>query len=90
MYVTAVALTSLLVMDCRAGMDEATCAMVQDYDNIVYISCNPDTLRKNLDAICKTHQVVRVSLHATDVLVYPVICVICVCVVTMFLLLLAA
>ena len=46
----------------RAGMDEHGCTMVQRFDRIVYVSCNPTTLKENLDTICKTHQVTRFAL----------------------------
>lgn len=46
----------------RAGMDEATCKMVQGYERILYISCNPDTLRDNLEILGKTHKITRFAL----------------------------
>ena len=46
----------------RAGMDEGTCRMVQGYDRILYISCNPDTLQENLDILSETHLVTRFAL----------------------------
>ncbi|GLT20317.1 tRNA/tmRNA (uracil-C(5))-methyltransferase [Vibrio zhanjiangensis] len=46
----------------RAGMDLDTCKMVQGYQRIVYISCNPETLKENLDILSKTHQVTRFAL----------------------------
>ena len=32
----------------RAGLDDATVKLVRDYDNILYISCNPETLQANM------------------------------------------
>lgn len=46
----------------RAGMDIDTCKMVQGYQRIVYISCNPETLKDNLDVLCQTHKVTRFAL----------------------------
>lgn len=46
----------------RAGMDEETCKMVQGYERIMYISCNPETLKDNLDILSKTHKVTRFAL----------------------------
>lgn len=46
----------------RSGMDEATCKMVQAYDSIIYISCNMDTLKDNLDILSATHQISRFAL----------------------------
>ncbi|KXF82542.1 tRNA (uridine(54)-C5)-methyltransferase TrmA [Enterovibrio coralii] len=46
----------------RSGMDEGTCRMVQAYDRILYISCNPDTLKDNLDILSETHRISRFAL----------------------------
>lgn len=46
----------------RAGMDEETCKMVQNYDRILYISCNPNTLKDNLDILGNTHNISRFAL----------------------------
>ena len=46
----------------RAGMDEGTCRMVQGYDRIMYISCNPDTLKDNLEILSETHRITRFAL----------------------------
>jgi tRNA (uracil-5-)-methyltransferase len=36
--------------------------MIQDYDNIVYISCNPETLAQNLELLSETHDVAQSAL----------------------------
>ncbi|RYU66744.1 tRNA (uridine(54)-C5)-methyltransferase TrmA [Aliivibrio finisterrensis] len=46
----------------RSGMDEGTCKMVQGYERIMYISCNPETLKENLDILGKTHNITRFAL----------------------------
>ncbi len=46
----------------RSGMDIDTCKMVQGYERILYISCNPETLKENLDVLCETHKVTRFAL----------------------------
>ncbi|WP_299019985.1 tRNA (uridine(54)-C5)-methyltransferase TrmA [uncultured Photobacterium sp.] len=46
----------------RSGMDEGTCRMVQGYDRIMYISCNPDTLKENLEILSETHNITRFAL----------------------------
>ncbi|WP_305818329.1 tRNA (uridine(54)-C5)-methyltransferase TrmA [Photobacterium leiognathi] len=46
----------------RSGMDEGTCRMVQSYDRIMYISCNPETLKENLDILGETHRITRFAL----------------------------
>lgn len=46
----------------RSGMDEDSVAMVQDYERILYISCNPITLCENLQTLCKTHKITRLAM----------------------------
>ncbi|SEG51396.1 tRNA (uridine(54)-C5)-methyltransferase TrmA [Vibrio hangzhouensis] len=46
----------------RAGMDIDTCKMVQGYERILYISCNPETLKDNLDVLSETHNITRFAL----------------------------
>lgn len=54
--------STVLVDPPRAGLDEETVNMVKQYNNIVYISCNPDTLKHNLDTLLHTHDVTRFAL----------------------------
>ncbi|WP_026339277.1 tRNA (uridine(54)-C5)-methyltransferase TrmA [Psychromonas ossibalaenae] len=63
----------------RSGLDDETVKMVQTYDNILYISCNPDTLKNNLEVFNETHIVKRFALfdqfpytHHTEAGVYLV------------------
>jgi tRNA (uracil-5-)-methyltransferase len=53
---------TVLVDPPRAGLDDSTVNMVSQYENIVYISCNPDTLKHNLDTLLKTHIITRFAL----------------------------
>ncbi|WJG11244.1 tRNA (uridine(54)-C5)-methyltransferase TrmA [Aliiglaciecola sp. LCG003] len=53
---------TVLVDPPRAGLDDETVKMVQQYQNIVYISCNPETLNSNLQVLNKTHKVQRFAL----------------------------
>jgi len=46
----------------RAGMDAKSVAMVQAYDRILYISCNPETLKDNLETLTKTHKITRFAM----------------------------
>ncbi|WPC73995.1 tRNA (uridine(54)-C5)-methyltransferase TrmA [Vibrio porteresiae] len=46
----------------RSGMDIDTCKMVQGYERIMYISCNPETLKENLEVLSETHKVTRFAL----------------------------
>ncbi len=51
----------MLVDPPRAGLDDATIALIQEYDNIIYISCNPLTLAENLEKLHVTHDLSRVA-----------------------------
>lgn len=46
----------------RSGLDADTVKMVQAYPQILYISCNPQTLCENLETLSATHQVSRLAL----------------------------
>lgn len=53
---------TILVDPPRAGLDEESVKQVQQYRNIIYISCNPDTLAANLETLSQTHDVQRFAL----------------------------
>jgi tRNA (uracil-5-)-methyltransferase len=53
---------TVLVDPPRAGLDESTLDMISEYENIIYISCNPDTLKLNLDTLLNTHNLTRFAL----------------------------
>lgn len=46
----------------RAGLDQYTLDMVQGYERILYISCNPNTLADNLRQLARTHRIERAAL----------------------------
>ncbi|MDP0562693.1 MAG: tRNA (uridine(54)-C5)-methyltransferase TrmA [Candidatus Endonucleobacter sp. (ex Gigantidas childressi)] len=46
----------------RAGLDNRSEEFIQRFSNIIYISCNPETLKDNLDNLCKTHRIKRIAL----------------------------
>ncbi|MDO4776559.1 MAG: tRNA (uridine(54)-C5)-methyltransferase TrmA [Cardiobacteriaceae bacterium] len=46
----------------RAGIDDATLAMMQRFDRIMYISCNPQTLADNLATLTQTHRIAACAL----------------------------
>lgn len=46
----------------RAGLDADTVKLVQNYDRILYISCNPHTLCDNLQTLTQTHRIERAAL----------------------------
>lgn len=54
--------TSIFVDPPRSGMDPHTTAVTQRYDNIMYISCNPVTLKQNLQTITATHDITHVAV----------------------------
>ncbi|MDA7825778.1 tRNA (uridine(54)-C5)-methyltransferase TrmA [Porticoccaceae bacterium] len=54
--------STIFVDPPRAGLDAGTERLVTQMDNILYISCNPDTLAENLKHITKTHKVVKAAL----------------------------
>jgi len=52
----------ILVDPPRAGLDESVCDFITHYPNIIYISCNPATLHKNLHKIIQTHEIVKFAV----------------------------
>jgi len=48
---------TILVDPPRAGLDEATLQFSGTFARIVYISCNPATLARDLQVLCRTHEV---------------------------------
>lgn len=55
-------LNTVLVDPPRAGLDPDTTQLVCRFENIIYISCNPETLAANLAQITNTHKIVRFAL----------------------------
>ena len=53
---------SVFVDPPRAGMDEYCCNFVSRYENIIYISCNPLTLHRDLEVLSRTHKVTDMAL----------------------------
>ena len=49
--------TTIFVDPPRSGLDPATLALAAGFDHILYISCNPDTLRANVAALNDTHRI---------------------------------
>ena len=49
--------STLFVDPPRAGLDEGTVALARSFQHILYISCNPQTLRDNVAALADTHSI---------------------------------
>lgn len=54
--------STVLVDPPRAGLDDNTIKLISRFDNIIYISCNPNTLHDNLSSICKTHNIEQFAI----------------------------
>jgi tRNA (uracil-5-)-methyltransferase len=54
--------STIFVDPPRAGLDDLTRKMVCDYDRIIYISCNPETLARDLEVLTKTHNIEQTAL----------------------------
>lgn len=52
----------VLVDPPRCGLDEKTRTLITWYDFIIYISCNPDALRRDLLEICKSHNILKIAV----------------------------
>jgi tRNA (uracil-5-)-methyltransferase len=44
-------LKTLLVDPPRAGLDDESRRLLEDFERVVYISCNPETLARDLGAV---------------------------------------
>lgn len=55
-------INTIFVDPPRSGMDEDTCKFTARYENIIYISCNPETLARDLAILCQTHTVCDMAL----------------------------
>ena len=49
--------STVLVDPPRAGLDEGTIGLISGIETIIYISCNPETLARDLKILSQTHQV---------------------------------
>jgi len=53
---------SIFVDPPRSGMDEESCKFTSRHEHILYISCNPETLVRDLEFLTLTHEVVDMAL----------------------------
>ncbi len=55
--------STVLVDPPRAGLDEGTIELISNIENIIYISCNPETLARDLVTLTNTHDVVEAAMY---------------------------
>ena len=53
---------TVLVDPPRAGLDEGTRNLIAKFDTILYISCNPETLARDLETLTRTHRILEAAL----------------------------
>jgi tRNA (uracil-5-)-methyltransferase len=46
----------------RNGMDKKSCKFCSRYNNILYISCNPQSLKRDLEILSDTHKVIDMAI----------------------------
>lgn len=59
---TAYDFKTIFVDPPRSGLDDLTRKMVAEFDRIIYISCNPESLATDLIEIEKTHEIIESAL----------------------------
>ena len=55
--------STVLVDPPRSGLDMATIELISQIDNIIYISCNPETLARDLGELTKTHKIDDTAIY---------------------------
>ena len=53
---------TVLVDPPRAGLDPDSVELISRFERIIYISCNPETLKDNLTELVKTHKIEHFAL----------------------------
>ena len=54
-------LHTLFVDPPRAGLDETCRGLAAKFEKVVYVSCNPETLARDLSELATTHDIVRLA-----------------------------
>ena len=52
----------VLIDPPRAGLEPSVIDFIKNFRNLIYISCNPQTLFENLRSLCATHEVRRFAI----------------------------
>ncbi|TQV61515.1 MAG: tRNA (uridine(54)-C5)-methyltransferase TrmA [Sulfurovum sp.] len=52
----------VLVDPPRAGLDNDTIHLISNINSIIYISCNPETLARDLETLCLSHEICDVAI----------------------------
>lgn len=52
----------ILVDPPRAGLDKSVISFIKNFENIIYISCNPETLKENLEELCQSHEIEKFAI----------------------------
>ncbi|MDF1882315.1 tRNA (uridine(54)-C5)-methyltransferase TrmA [Sulfurimonas sp. MAG313] len=55
--------STVLVDPPRAGLDEGTIKLISTIEYIIYISCNPETLARDLETLTQTHDVIEAAMY---------------------------
>ena len=55
--------STVLVDPPRAGLDSGTIELISKIENIIYISCNPETLARDLETLSQTHIVTDAAMY---------------------------
>ena len=54
-------LRTLFVDPPRAGLDETCRDLAREFDRVLYVSCNPETLARDVAELRETHHVTRLA-----------------------------
>ena len=54
--------STIFVDPPRAGLDDTTRELSKNFDQIIYVSCNPETLHRDLKELVKTHKILNFAL----------------------------
>ncbi len=60
--IDAFSFSTVFVDPPRAGIDDETLAFIAQFSNIIYVSCNPNTLQDNLRSLTKTHYIDKLAI----------------------------